>query len=90
MFGNRYETKLGLQSIAESMDSNFKAYRCERQPAHGCYEFVCTHPDCQFDRLVCADCLKDDASHIQAHGPHFYRIKELVRFFGWQTESLQE
>lgn len=61
--------------------TKFSSLRCQLHPSHGSYDFICTAPNSPCDKLICADCLKQDPKHIQAHGAHFLRPKDFLQKF---------
>lgn len=78
----RQDLRGPLNSLTDSIEQNFNGHSCERYGHHGFHEFICTVPNCSYGILVCADCLKTDPRHIQAHGPNFLRIRHLVAYLG--------
>lgn len=52
--------------------------KCETNPAHNSYDFICCHPTATCTKLICMDCSKSDLNHIETHGKHFLRIPEFI------------
>lgn len=52
--------------------------KCQTNPAHNSYDFICCHPTATCTKLICMDCSKSDLNHIECHGKYFRRIPEFI------------
>lgn len=51
---------------------------CSQNHRHGPYDFICTIPNSQCEKLVCMDCLKKSPEHFQVHSEKFLRLNEYL------------
>jgi len=58
--------------------SYLQSLECDVDRNHGEFDFICTHPDQQCERLVCSDCSATNSRHMQQHGQYFMRIPKFL------------
>lgn len=66
-----YETERVVQRLGSHL-------KCMVDKRHKGVDFICVHPRCMSDRVVCVDCLKHNPSHFSAHGPSLIRVDEFL------------
>lgn len=66
-----YEVDRLLQRIKDRI-------RCNMDPSHGSYDYICTNSESICDKLVCVECLRADPVHFNAHCKQFMRVRDFL------------